>query len=196
MRTLVNKHMMPPGGWTFVDPDTSYRTTAAHLEQLIKLCIQHRKGNDLEIPDNFAAEIEDFICAHNEPAWSTGESKRKFHLPLTETRIRNASQSQLIQWRRSKLPLVEQNIADRRAAVCTNCEYNVRSGVCFSCVGLDVMIDGYFKKTTAAGPALKICRLTAVPNGTQVHLPADALAEQEAEMPEHCWYHQILQGRS
>ena len=186
---------MPPTGYFYVDPDTGYKTDAGTMTSLVRQVKDHRKGNGLPIADDLEAIIEDFICMNNDPDFSTGATDNAFNVPLTETWIRSSSQTQLLAWKRNKKQFVRQADANVRAEACVHCEFNTRTPVCFSCVGLDTMMDSYFQRSTPADRELRVCKLTAVPNKSQVHLPAEVLIDRKLDMPDHCWYRKEIEKR-
>lgn len=195
MRTLKDKRLMPPTGYFFVDPDTGYRVEAGTLKTCIELARRHRESNRLEIPSDFEAQVEDFICLANDPSWSTGETDKAFRTPMTEYGIRAAIEAQGRAWMKDGT-FVKEIDATRRAELCRGCENNVTSPICFSCVGLDKQQWGYFSKSTPVDPELRVCRATMVPNTMQVHIKDDVLIKTEKPMPDFCWHRKAVEART
>lgn len=195
MRTLLEPRMMPPTGFFYIDPDTEYMVEGGTLSSCIELAKRHRNANQLPIADNFAALVEDFICLQNDPDFSIGDTEKAFNVPLTESWIRSSVETQLQAWKKNNREFVDEQVAHRRAEICAHCQMNVRTPVCFSCVGLDVQVDGYFKRTTPIDSKLRVCKMTAVPNKSQVHLPGSVLIDRKKPMPDECWYKAELEQR-
>lgn len=195
MRKLINPRMMPPTGFFYVDPATEFKVETSSLTTLCSKVRSLLKANDLPIAENLEAIVEDFICMNNHPDFSKGEAESSFNVPLTESWIRSSSQEQLIAWRKSGGEFVDAMEADRRGEVCSHCKLNVRSPICFSCVGMDTMVDGYFSRHSACDKDLRVCNAFAVPNKSLIHIKAEALLDTDLTLPESCWYRKELEQR-
>lgn len=198
MKKLINPMAEPPNGFTYVDDDTGYMTVGASLSSLIQIARDHRRANELPIPEDFAAQVEHHVCLENPPSFSTGAlaAGESHSSVLDEYRIRRNVQSLLNGYKAHGKELVDPNLANRRAETCVGCAENIQSPICLGCVGLIDFAHGYFSRTTPVDKQLKVCRQTACMLKTQVHIPDEALIDFEADFPDQCWYGSALAQRS
>lgn len=89
--------------------------------------------------------------------------------------------------------LVEPEEADRRAAICATCPYNVDAVGCFGCANVAGMIFDVVKdRSTPHDGQLKNCQVCGCVNRAQVWVPKETLdkgvtAEMREDFPAHCW---------
>lgn len=66
----------PPDGWRYTIPETRCLITADFFEDLWKKILRHRQANNLPIPDDYRAFVEDAACRETSPPGSRcGEAR-------------------------------------------------------------------------------------------------------------------------
>lgn len=124
MLKLLNPHVNPAGGLRFVDPDTDYEYSKPYetFEQLEAHVQEYRKQNKLPPLDEFRQVWENWICQEfgmETRCCPVGEDiKRNFEQYMKGAKA----------WIRTifkKEKWVSQEEANRRAAVCVNCNQNL-----------------------------------------------------------------------
>ncbi len=126
MKRLVNPQNAPVGGFRFVDPDTGYHYNHNYktFEELEMAVQQYRQQNKLPRIRKFRAVWEHYVC-ENVPGMKgrccqVGEVvKRSFE------QYYNGGKSFVKAILSGKAAFVDQKTADRRAAVCKECDQNV-----------------------------------------------------------------------
>jgi len=191
--TLLDRSLVPPGGFAYTDKDTRNRIVAGDLQGLVRLATQHRVINGFEVPDNFAAIIEDDICrriplalvrpspnAVTRYIGSTSEITGK-----TDALMRAAK-------RNGGKMLCETREAESRGMKCLACPMNART-MCPSCNGvLDWLKINWHLPSFSFDPRLYVCRLNGILNKAQIHLAGPVLVSLAGKkslsaMPDNCW---------
>lgn len=134
---LADRSTTPPGGWRWVQPESGRVFQHYSRDAFYKEIQAHRLGNGYEITPTWREEIEDQLC-RDHPEWGRQICKRTQPLGPRKPISFAALQSFLnviVAWIQNfaagRDPFVDQAEADRRAAICTNCEFNANLG--FSC---------------------------------------------------------------
>lgn len=157
----------------------------------------HRVANDgCDISEGWQARFEDEYCRQNNLDGTTWCSDEKYYAPdpsrpLHWSDIRNFLFS-MIQWVSGGRQLVNQEEAERRAAICATCPKNVELHVaCPSCVKLDSLIaETKGDRVTSLDSSLKNCEVCRCYLQTKVWYPTDAIAKKGLEFPPNCWHHE------
>lgn len=192
---LPNRVSAPPGGWRYRVPQTGQLFTAVNEFQLLDMLKAHYRANGYPLPANLRQLIEEQICAQHtdycvesdgrSPLSPSKMAAIAFHLVKDGT-------ARLL---RGERQLVDQEVADRRAAVCVMCTENVPREGCSNCNMAsirDLVIRLVGKRGTRSGDALQVCRVCLCENQAKVHLPHATLkkiaSKQEWEaLPPTCW---------
>lgn len=104
--------------------------------------------------------------------------------------------------------MVDQNVANIRAAICAGCHNNVKGldaatgGACRSCRGKNKAIDAIFGallkgRTTPSDSKVKNCALCGCHIHAMVHFPNDyLLTKSDANAyPQFCWKKAVLEDK-
>lgn len=141
MLRLKTKQEIPPGEYPFVDPDTGYRMKGGSLGETIGLARKHRIANGLDIPNDFDAQVEHFICARLSPQWCSFEDGTSM-MPTPDIGIDTIiaggkAVMRLILAIDKAETWVSTEEAERRAFVCARCALNSRADGCIPCRGIE-----------------------------------------------------------
>lgn len=190
---LKRRDHEPTGGWRFIDED-GFQTVAGNFMQLVEQASRHRAGNDISIPPNFPAIVEDWICRHVPSSFLQPPSNGKYpDPPLTSSVVRMATEAVLYKWIHSgRARLQSDNHARERAEICLDCPMNVGAAACANCHGLDGWIRGYIGRNPEIIKGLFACRAGGGLNMLYVWMPDEVIrttlnAVQRPRHPEKCW---------
>ena len=166
---LTNPGTTPPGGFVYKDPQTQFVSRAQRLDRLIHLAGEHRKANNLPVPEHFGFDVEDQICRRIPPRMCRERSfggavksiinRAKFNLRA----VSNGSRAYFMMAKNPKEHLLSQDetpLAMRRAHTCAQCPWNIASEACLSCGGLDGEVKravGGTRHAQAKAMGLKVC---------------------------------------
>lgn len=193
MLSLASKTTTPPGGYRYQDEDTNQLFEAPHMAALVDVVTKHRVANDLEVPKDLPAIIEDWLCQHLPPGVCKNASgrivKSGVYYHTAENCVRNTSVLSKTM-RREKRNFVAQDVADERAAICIVCEYNSAPLGCLTCRGVKTMIDSMrHGKTTPYDEKLWVCGINGTLNHFQVFADEETILETAGKgvYPDSCW---------
>lgn len=134
MNRLKEPHITPPGGWRFVDPDTQhpYREGYRSIDQLLSHIKTYRAQNKLDPIPKLRTAVECWLCEqpNMQPHCLDASSSRTVGQYLNGARagaqlaLERASSMMGL----SKSPFTSQKLAEKRAATCVRCKYNVENG--------------------------------------------------------------------
>lgn len=196
MMTFAERNAVPPGGFRVIDPDTK---TAFHDPYNIRNVIAnwriHRAANGLKAIENPEDYIIDWICHRLPPGSCHDPSGRKVMSGRAGYRTAESSVRATMLLRaihkRNGGKIVEQRLANERAAICQVCKFNIPSAGCMSCRGVRSVIDGLTAGRSINNPdRLLSCRVNGVLNRYQVWVDDSTLAMisgSRAEFPDECW---------
>jgi hypothetical protein len=194
MRRLLTKDKAPP-----VDASgISYRYFHAdgHVSRAMDWWTwegkirEHIIGNGGEVPVNIMAIAEDQLCGTIPPdqcIYETGDMRP------TDVRITLQSVGDWVKAVVQKViggeDYVSQEEANRRAAICVSCPYNVvASGGCSGCEKLaELLTPGMAQRKTQYDDKLKNCAVCGCFNQIAVHFPLAVLADGDKPYPDFCW---------
>ena len=193
MMRLIQTSVVPPGGYSYTQPETGQVLQSDSLHQLVNRVVAHRKANNLPVPFNIEDIVEEALCkergelcADDSPAPVKRTRPVALDLAVRLTRTLVAAGGKRVE---------SQAEADQRAAICSTCYDNVEPKGCSGCKSGLVRKAVEFivgARKTAYDNLLKSCQHCGCFNAAQVWLPLDALqktmsdAENEA-LPDHCW---------
>ena len=194
MQLLAKKGITPPGGFRYIDEDTKQEFKAPSKDVLVKRATVHRVSNSLEVPNNFAEIIEDWICQRMPPGVcknSDGHvSRGGKHGSSTATSAIRGSSAMSRLMRKSKRKPVSQKIADSRALVCSSCSQNVRMSGCMGCRGIKGIIQEMRNnKGTKHDKRLYVCNISGILNHIQIFIDDRTIREtmKTKLYPDSCW---------
>lgn len=198
VRQLPNKTYAPPGGWRYKVPETGQTFRGVSEYQLLMELQAHYRANSLKQPDDLSTRIEQFVC-EQEPDYCTDahgqpirDGKRSFVHDIKSVLQGTAT---LLTWKLSGAGLVDAATADRRAATCASCNFNVEPEGCTSCnakVVKEAVTQIVGTRQTALHNQLKACRICQCHLQAKVQLPLASIMrfmpqDQFTQLPQHCW---------
>lgn len=191
MKKLKSRLVEPAGGWRYTQKETGWSTKQITFFMLVRAVAQHRANMKLPTPGDLAAEIENAICQSLSPEsqiemCDDGESYTKsVHWGLVDRFLKTMTAFVV-----GKVPLVPQEEAERRAAICVKCPLNVGLHGCAMCrMTLNALRESVAKRTTTQDSVLQACGVCGCDNRTQVHFPLESLHAGSGDLkyPEWCW---------
>jgi hypothetical protein len=193
MKRFIRHDTVPPGGWRYVVPETSTTIRSGNEDELKLAVKKHLIANGKPVPADIGALIEDQLCQLIGPEWCTwGTSKFNIDPNMKASDVLRGTKV-LASWKLEGSPLVDQNEAERRAAICGSCMMNIPVGGCWGCSGLQQLVskltDG---NKTSHDSTLQSCAVCKCSNRAQVWLPLDTLwrgvtSDINESFPDHCW---------
>jgi hypothetical protein len=189
----VNDYMVPPlGGWRYIQPETGFTIKGQNHYELFKAIKDHRVANNLPVGD-VQTDFEDFACAA-QPVGSTwcspilegDDINLKRHFTTDDMmRFVNSVVSVLADGK-----LVEKDVAEKRAEICSYCPLNTRITGCWSCIGLAEKIYNIIgTRATSRDATLNQCGVCGCSLKAKVWLPIE-IARKTVEgmkFPSFCW---------
>lgn len=189
----------PPDGWRFVHPETGYVSRGFDPYGWMEDIKKHRKDNGLPIYDDMRERAEDQLCRTLPVGWchySDGSLPSDYiDVRVTLADVLNGT-AVFAAAVAQGFPLVEQSVAEERAATCAACPANVGIQGCRSCVGFAEKIAAVIgARKTRADQFLeqRSCAWCKCSSKAQVWVPIDILAAGVSDellvknSLEHCW---------
>lgn len=207
MFTLVKRNETVTGGFRYLVPETNkwMPDPATHgassmftLQDLLDVVRAHYLGNNLAVPGNLQALVEDQICRSLPPKWCRDEKGRQLRGKgladfswQTVARGTRALASFLLAGRQR----VPDSEAVRRSNICKRCHFHRDPKECKSCGGetlfsvAKAVVGGV---TLPSDQGLKACAVCGCGLVAAVRVPLEILNDgvpvEESEMwPEWCW---------
>jgi hypothetical protein len=177
---------------------------------------KYREANNLPIDINFRRQVEIQICdtlsdedagiyctfLEDDDSQNPPSLRRFQSTPTDLENFGKAVQSVLETASKNKPLHVSQEEANKRAAICASCSFNLPIANCWGCGTLGSIyrgIVGY--KATASDTQLQSCDVCGCDNKTQVHFTKEVLqlaaSKQElvaTEFPNWCWKKEALKN--
>lgn len=196
MEILEKFTYSPPRGglWKFTHPVSGAKFTSPQLNALKAAIAKHEEANGYEITTDEA--IESQLCKNHPAACGSNPPRvsETRHLGVADivrgTRV-------ILNHKLAGSPLVEKQVAEQRAYICSTCKKNVNySKPCSGlCPELDAVIQALVGgEGTSYDAQLKACAICACSNAAQVHVPIEFLAlgvtdamMLEFEQVPDCW---------
>lgn len=178
----------------YLHVETGHWSHSAVYEDLIEQYLKHRKANELSIPDDYEAVIQDQLCRSLPPEWcerTGGQSwvSTRFSFDDFVKGMKAFGRLML-----GGFQFVSQTEANRRARICSNCYYNVNIPGCTGCQKLAEFVTGdVAKRSTPYDDKLKACAVCHCSTAAMAHFPLEVLEsvsteEKQALFPlEFCW---------
>jgi hypothetical protein len=200
---LRDKNIVPPGGgYYLIDPDTGRSIFKTNLLSLVDEWRAHRIANNLPIPIDIQGEAENHVCEQLVKKGFGDKCVRSdgSHLPHT-TRLRmifddvSRGTITIMQHVLGGRDTVEQPEAERRAAICAKCDFNVEiqdCGGCRSKLVANVVKQVVGGAETSYDKQLQSCYWCGCFNAAQVHVKLEYLqkhlpSDLNDSLPNDCW---------
>jgi len=195
MRRLADKHLVPPGNFRYTDPDTGWTTVAPTYLDWIANAKDHRRANGLEIAPDFVAKAEDQLCGIIPPYWCTREAGDISNWIDTNFNWDDFKSGMSIfgHWAALGMPLVEQQEADRRGAICVSCPANVNVSGCSACHRMASLLTGAVaQKKGTYDDRLKACAICRCSLRALTWFESRMIVDhdgpdKQALRPDFCW---------
>lgn len=225
MPCLKNPQLQIPGGFQFLQPETGWKPAPfSSLDSIVQQLITHRQGQLYLVHKNGwpmdPATVLQEVKAYNvavcvQQGWNDyllGGSEAIVPFPTTQPgllqRARRvaAGASTVVSWRADGAPTVPQELANRRAAICTGgddpekkCKMNGSGGLeayftvpVANAVRAEVEHKKKMKLETPSDEHLGVCTACDCPLTLKVWLPLDRILskmapDQQAALAPQCW---------
>ncbi|MAE87949.1 MAG: hypothetical protein CMB80_34760 [Flammeovirgaceae bacterium] len=154
---------------------------------MLKRIHDYRLDNGGDLALGWQDRVGDRLCAQMKLPACT-----KFKSPPRKLSVSDIGTffSAVNKWRRSGYAVVDQEEADRRAAICAQCPKNVKIEGCTGCFRLLQKVkDAIGESKTSSDHLLKGCEVCACSLQAKVWLPKEVghVNGKEQEWPDHCW---------
>lgn len=195
----ITRDDLPPlGGWVFTVPQTGARLTALSSTTLRDMVKRHLTINKIEVPKNFRQWFEDALCTQaNLEGVICARVPIELPEPVRTLEWRHLESFAKAVWNWSKGPgkfkLVDREVANERARICSTCPMNVKMELgCRGCRGLLKRVSEVVKEqTTDYDGKLHDCAICGCVLNLKVHCPDHVIEASEKdrgyEFPENCW---------
>ena len=176
MLKLIKRNVAPPGNFHYVDPDSGLFFKDMNLDDLTRQVADHRKANNRDVT-NMKDIIEDWICQKMPLGICNDGSSPHFGRAhqFAETTVNRT----ITAWKAAKKsPYVSQEIAERRAKICCDCDNNISFAGCSSCRGVkSIKKEMLAGKTVSSSRNLRACGVTGLMNEVAVFLDRNELSQ-------------------
>jgi len=129
MKIPTSPNLVPPGGWSYKDPDSGVPFKEAHIEALVGLVRRHRIANDLVVGGEWLAHFYNELCLQNPKAPCSDASEQVHYVNADDL---SSFLTTLVAQRESGKTQVDQEEYDRRVDICMRCPKMGHVG-CSSC---------------------------------------------------------------
>ena len=190
--------MTPPNGFRYTFSQDGVQVHCGVYEDFLLKVKQHYQRNGYAMPEDWAEQAED-QCCRLMPAgvcmYGDGsEPEFIINNRFSFDDVVNGTKT-LAAWVASGFPLVEQEVAEARASICTACYANVSIPGCTSCVNFaQVVSEVVGRKELKTDQFLenKSCAYCRCASQVNVWIPVEVsrhgLSQEFLEQaPEHCW---------
>lgn len=207
LKVTVPEYCGVPDGCRFTH-ETGHVSRAVTVTNLMPEVIRYRQQNNLPIPDDMREIVEDQLCRILPPGncqYADGTEQRAFvdsRINFSDVAAGMSTLASVILNQRA----VDQEEAERRAAICAACPANAAVTGCFGCTSLESTITAIVgAKKTKYDYLLKVCTACHCFNKAQVWIDArdlsagasDGQMERLALFKDWCWkYNQIQEVRN
>jgi hypothetical protein len=203
LQKLYKTDSVPPDDFRFVVPETGYRIGGfKRLDELLIAVEAHYRSNDIPLPSDWKARVEDQMCRSLPAGWCTlsdGNEVQPLASPMSAENIIKAIKS-LAAMASTALKgedvFVKQDEANIRASICARCYMNVDAGFCMGCGSMQQVTELVGKvrgnRTTDSDQFLSNCGICGCQNKAIVHVKRKLLLSGEKpettdKRPDWCW---------
>lgn len=181
----------PPGSWRFTQKESGLTISSVTFFDLVRKVAQHRYNNNYPTIGNIAEEIENDICQHMVPEDQANyceigvRSQKSIHWSEVQRFL-----TDLVGWIKVGFKPVEQEEAERRAAICKTCPMNIGMHGCGTCrQTLDGIRETVMKLSTSKDADLRACGVCGCELKTAVFVPIAVLNKGQKDLvfPKWCW---------
>lgn len=198
MQRLSNRSIVVPDGFRYTVQETGYTVRARDYWSWMKKTRDHYKANEIPIPDDLDARMEDQLCKLLPPEWCARPNDASWiNTRISWDDFANGMKA-FVSLFLGGFDFVDQAEAERRAWLCCGCPMNVSLAGCGACRKMATLITGdVAKRTTPYDADLRACAICKCAVQSMVWFPMDAL--ESADTPEHqalypaefCWKNKL-----
>jgi len=196
MLKITDTSTSPPGEWKWTEPSTGYTIRARAYSEFLRLVYNHRLGNlGLDIGEGWKERFEDDWCKQNNLDGTPFCEDGTYYAPSEDRPLHWSDVVRflhsMLQWLSGGRKLVEQDEAERRAAICATCPMNTQLDVsCPGCVKLGQLIaETKGNRSSSIDDKLHVCRVCRCELKTKIWFPQEAIAKKGLDFPPNCWHH-------
>lgn len=192
---VVNTVDVPRGGWRYTVLDTGVTITAGSIHALKRDVLKHMSINNLEIPKDMDANIEDAACqnleGHMEHWCQERSGKHDSHAGRPRWRAAEVLRFLKTIWNWGSMggfKFVPMTEAERRAKICSTCPMNTTVSGCLGCSGVATLVKKIRgdHRTTVDG-RLNVCDVCGCELKVKVLVPSEVIDNRGLEYPSWCW---------
>lgn len=194
MLTLINRSIVPPGGFRYTQEESGVTMHAPTFQALCEVVKNHRAANGYPISIDYEREIETQLCLRLPQG-----SCKEVGTAITPRQLGFADVMRFTKTLGESIlkgnPRVDKEEANRRALICVGCNANVKAHGCSGCNSSKV--ETLVKTLTGTDETdhdakLESCQFCGCLNKAQVWFPLDILQKHIKKsindaLPEHCW---------
>ena len=192
MQKLRNRDLVPPDPiyFRYVHAETGHSSQSQTYDSWLADTYAHRRANNLPIPIDFTAQMEDQLCSSLPAGWCSGTDPNR---PDVDMRF---TVGDVWNWTKAQLAVlstgfVSQDEAERRAKICSGCYMNINAQGCRGCQDVATLFSNQLaKKQTSADMFLRNCGSCRCYLRALVHFPIDAIPKDDTlqkVFPSFCW---------
>lgn len=204
MRYTGPNNVTPPDGFRYTFPDgvTIRQSCRGDWYNAIR---RHAEMNGYELAENWKDLADDQFCLLMPPGWCSFDDGSDV-LSHINTRLEMGDlfrgMEVLLRIAASPDPLVDQETAERRGAICAACPVNITVPGCIPCMKIPDMVAKIVgAKTTQSDPYLRTCGICKCMNAAAIWVKPEILAhgvtpgqmDQYARLG-HCWKYKELKA--
>lgn len=196
---------VPSGGWRayLAETDTEFGPTIGHWSDLKRKIVRHVRSNPgrFDVADeDLEAWAEDLLCQQNMVGVSHCDGTEAPHVGSVKIRIGDVLTflTKMAKHVAKGFDLVEQEEAERRAAICAQCPKNREVSGCLFCQHLfEEVMEKIEKRKTRLDHRLKSCLGCKCILKAMVWYPPKVLRDTspaDAQYAEGCWKKEIVEN--
>lgn len=192
MQKLSNRDLVPPDPvyFRYVHPETGHVSQAQTYDVWMSDSYAHRRANNLPIPIDFTAQMEDQLCSSLPAGWCSGTDPNR---PDVDMRF---GLTDVWNWANANLQALvkgfaSQEEAERRAKICAGCYMNINSQGCRGCQDVATLFSNQLaKRSTSSDSFLRNCAVCRCFLTALVHFRLDTIPKDDSlqkSFPIFCW---------
>lgn len=194
---LFNDHNGPQGGWKYRVPETGIEIVEGSINQLKISIREHYAGNSLAIPSNLDDLVLEYVCKNGADCEYNGVTVEKSNSQAKKSmQLRDVVRfTKTLVHSLSNGGKVDQAEANRRAEICSGCQFNKEASGCMGCNS------GPLKEvvkllsnhgSTKYDESLKSCEFCGCFVRSLIWFPVETLRkftdpQENKNLPVHCW---------
>lgn len=191
---LISKNTLPPGGWSYVQPETNMKFDGmVGFSEQVGIIVRHRKANSLPgaTPSTVANDLEQYTCTRVPGSCMSGavsgvkknssqnqEGSPAFRAATAYEKAESAA-SIVSGWLGAGGEPVDQDTSTERARICSACPYNKPASLfdlskpAAAAIKLLLKVKGQKSISTPLDESLGVCEVCGCDLKTKVHTPID-----------------------